>query len=135
MQDLAPGPRRARTPPFAFANRAGAAVLAALGLARVLMRSFTETALGDATATRALGATILVTGAMLVTGARRGATGARRQVGSLLGSVVVAIGLVKLVQPAAMLPLLASLGWPRDGVAVLGAALVLLALSFWRARV
>jgi hypothetical protein len=135
MVDLAPGPRRPRTPPFILANRTVAAVLAALGAARLGMRGFTDTALADGASTRALGATLLVTGAMLVTGARRGATGARRQIGALLGTAIAAVGLVKLLQPAATLPLVGSLGWPRDGLFMLGAALLFLALSFWRARV
>ncbi len=135
MVDLAPGPRRTRTPPFILANRTVAAVLAALGVARLGLRGFTDTALADGATSRALGATLLVTGAMLVTGARRGATGARRQVGSVLGTTLAAVGLLKLLQPSAMLPVLASLGWPRDGGFLLGCAALFLALSFWRAHV
>jgi hypothetical protein len=135
MVDLVPGPRRTRTPPFILANRTVAAVLAALGASRLGMRGFTDTALADGASTRALGATLLVTGAMLVTGARRGATGARRQIGALLGTTIAAVGLVKLLQPTATLPIVGSLGWPRDGVFLIGAALLFLALSFWRARV
>jgi uncharacterized membrane protein HdeD (DUF308 family) len=135
MVDLAPGPRRSRLPPFVLANRTVAAVLGALGVVRLALRAFTDTALADATSTRALGATLLVTGAMLVTASRRATTGARRMVGSLLGTTVASLGLVKVVQPGAMLPVLASLGWPRDGIVLLVAGALFFGLSFWRARV
>lgn len=135
MVSLAPGPRRSRLPPFVLANRTVAAVLGALGAVRLAARGFTDAALADAISTRALGATLLVTGAMLVTAARRATVGTRRLTGSLLGTTVASLGLVKLIQPGAMLPVLASLGWPRDGAVLLGAALLFFALSFWRARV
>jgi hypothetical protein len=83
---------------------------------------------------RALGATLMVTGAMLTTASRRAATGPRREVGSLVGTAILAFGALKIALPDAALPLLGSLRWPRDGLAALLVGAMIAAMSLWRAR-
>jgi len=94
-------------------------VLISLGIVRLAARTFTDRSLADAMTMRALGATLAVTGFMLVMASRGGLRGGAKIVGSLLGSAVTGVGLAKLVAPSGSLPWLGQLGAPGDGLVLL----------------
>jgi peptidoglycan/LPS O-acetylase OafA/YrhL len=130
MSDLAPGPRKRRSDQRQAILLAGG-VLIALAVVRLAARPFTERSLADTMTVRALGATLGVTGFMLVAASRGGLRGAAKIVGSLLGSAVTGAGLAKLVAPAGSLPWLGQLGPPGDALVLLavGASICAIGLN------
>jgi hypothetical protein len=136
---IAPGPRRARTPREAFRQAAGlgAAVCLPLGVLGLAAPAFTERVLASPLTMRALGATLAVTGLMLVTVARIAGRGRLRLHGvlaSAIGSALVAVGALKLLWPRATPPLVDAFGGRGGAVslAAMGAVLALVTLAIPR---